>query len=365
MQSDFEIFLATLPGLEPLLADEAREAGFPLPEVQPGGVAFRGGWPEVWRANLELRGAGRVLARIGGFPVFHIAQLDKRARKLDWRAVFRADVPVKVEATCRRSKIWHDGAAASRVAGALEAAGVPVGDGGLRLSARIENNYCTLSVDTSGAPLHQREHKQAVGKAPLRETMAALFLRACGYAGTEPVVDPMCGSGTLVVEAAEMAMGLAPGRSRSFAFERLAGFDAGAWGAMTAERRPGSTELRFHGYDRDAGAVRMAAENAARARVDGVCRFDRQPVSALTPPDGPPGLVIANPPYGGRVGDTRSLYALYGAFGAVLRERFAGWRVGIVTSEPALARATGLTLEEGRPVPHGGLKVRLYRAGPL
>ncbi|MFP4239396.1 MAG: class I SAM-dependent RNA methyltransferase [Rhodosalinus sp.] len=365
MQGDFEIFLATLPGLEAELAAEARETGFPLPEVQPGGVTIRGGWPEVWRANLDLRGASRVLARIGGFPVFHIAQLDKRARKIDWRAVFRADVPVKVEATCRRSKVWHDRAAAERIAGALGAAGVPLGEGGLRLSARIEDNYCTLSVDTSGAPLHQRGHKQAVGKAPLRETMAALFLRSSGYTGTEPVVDPMCGSGTFVIEAAEIAMGLAPGRSRSFAFERLASFDAEAWAAMTAARRPCATDLRFHGFDRDAGAVRLATENATRAGVAEICGFKRQTISDLIPPDGPPGLLIANPPYGGRVGDTRALYALYGAFGAVLRERFAGWRAGIVTSEPALARATGLALHEGPPVPHGGLKVRLYRTGVL
>ena len=365
MQTDFEIFLATLPGLEPELAAEAREAGFPLPKVQPGGVAIRGGWTDVWRANLDLRGASRVLARVGGFPVFHIAQLDKRARKVDWRAVFGPDVPVKVEATCRRSKVWHDRAAAERIGRALEAAGVPTGEGGLRLSARIEDNYCTLSVDTSGAPLHQRGHKQAVGKAPLRETMAALFLRACGYAGTEPVVDPMCGSGTFVIEAAEIAMGLAPGRSRSFAFERLASFDAEAWAGMKAEQRPRATDLRVHGYDRDAGAVRMAEENATRAGVAGICRFARQAVSELTPPDGPPGLLIANPPYGGRVGDTRALYALYGAFGTVLRARFAGWRAGIVTSEPALARATGLAPDEGPPVPHGGLKVRLYRTGVL
>lgn len=365
MEQDVEIFLAAPPGLEAVLAEEARDAGFPLPEVQPGGVAFRGGWAEVRRANLELRGASRVLARIGGFPVFHLAQLDKRARKIDWRAVFRADVPVKVEAVCRRSKVYHDRAAAARIAGALEGAGVPLGEGGVRLSARIEDNFCTLSVDTSGAPLHQRGHKQAVGKAPLRETMAALFLRACGYAGAEPVVDPMCGSGTFVLEAAEIATGRAPGRSRGFAFERLAGFDAGAWAEMKAAHRPAETDLRFHGFDRDAGAVRMAEANAARSGVEGVAGFARQAVSDLAPPAGPPGLVMVNPPYGGRVGEKKALFALYGALGAVLTERFAGWRVGLVTSDGALARATGLALEPGPPVPHGGLKVRLYRGGPL
>jgi putative N6-adenine-specific DNA methylase len=109
----------------------------------------------------------------------------------------------------------------------------------------------------------------------------------------------------------------------------------------------------------------MATENAARAGVEGVARFARQAVSDLARPAGPPGLVMVNPPYGGRVGEAKALFALYGALGTVLRERFAGWRVGLVTSDAALARATGLSLDPGPTVPHGGLKVRLYQSGPL
>ncbi|WP_371060387.1 class I SAM-dependent RNA methyltransferase [Rhodosalinus sp. 5P4] len=363
----FEIFLAAPPGLEPVLADEAREKGFDVTATVAGGVLARGGWQEVWRANLELRGAGRVLVRLVGFPAVHLAQLDKRARRVPWGEVFRTDTPVRVEASCRRSRIYHEKAAAQRVAQALGGAGVPVSDEAeLRVLVRIENNLVEISLDSSGSPLHRRGHKQAVGKAPLRETLAALFLRAAGFDGAEPVVDPMCGSGTFVIEAAEIAAGLAPGRDRTFAFERLAGFDPTRWDAMRATRAARDGPLRFHGFDRDAGAVRMSLENAARAGVDGRCAFARQAISDLVPPEGAPGLVIANPPYGGRIGDMGALRALYGRFGEVMRARFAGWRVALVTSEDTLARASGLPLGAGPQVPHGGLRVRLWQtAGPL
>ncbi|MGB3553966.1 MAG: class I SAM-dependent RNA methyltransferase [Jannaschia sp.] len=365
----FEIFLMAPPGLEPLLADEARRAGFADPRAVPGGVTTTGGWADVWRANLCLRGAGRVTAQIGAFRAFHLAQLDKRARRFDWGAVLRPDVPLRVEvATNRRSKIYHAGAAKQRIETALaEELGAPLAaDAELCVRARIDDNLVVLSVDTSGEPLHRRGFKEAVGKAPMRETMAAMFLRACGYDGSEPVLDPMCGSGTFVIEAAEIAAGLAPGRARGFAFERLATFDADTWTAMRDRPARPLPPLRFHGSDRDAGVFAMARANAQRAGIAEICAFEKRSVGDLHPPEGPPGLVIVNPPYGGRIGDKKPLYGLHGALGEVLRTRFAGWRVGIVTSEGSLARATGLPfVEEGPPVAHGGLRVRLYRTGIL
>jgi putative N6-adenine-specific DNA methylase len=361
----FEIFAMAPPGLEPVLAAEMRELGFADPVAAPGGVTMRGGWRDVWRANLELRGAGRVMATVAGFRALHLAQLDKRARRVDWRAVLQADVPVRVEATSRKSRIYHAGAAAQRVAGAVEAAGVPVAeDGAVTLRVRIDDDWVSVAVDTSGEPLHHRGYKLAVGRAPMRETMAALFLRASGFDGSEPVLDPMCGSGTFVIEAAEMAAGAQPGRARGFAFERLASFDAAAFAPL---RREAVTvpDLRFHGSDRDAGAFSRARENAERAGVGAVCRFEKATVSELQRPEGPPGLVICNPPYGTRVGDRRALFALYASFGKVVAERFRGWRVGLVTTDAGLAKATGLALTSGPVVPHGGLKVRLWQSDPV
>lgn len=370
--TDFEIFLATAPGLETLLRAEALELGFAPATAVAGGVIVRGGWPDVWRANLQLRGAGRVLARLGAFRVPHIAQLDKRARKFDWAAVLRRDVAVRVEATCIKSKIYHSGAAAQRIETAIrEELGAPVSaDAAITIMARIEDDMCTLSVDTSGELLHKRGYKTAVNKAPMRETMAALFLRQCGYDGHEPVVDPMCGSGTFVIEAAEMALGLLPGRGRHFAFEQFANFDAIAWENMrraAGSRRIAPPEgLRFYGSDRDRGAVDMSQANAARAGVDALTEFKQHAISDLQPPNGPPGLVIVNPPYGTRIGDRKKLPPLYRALGQTLTARFGGWRVGIVGIEKSLADETGLPfLQPGPPVSHGGLRVTLFLTGPL
>lgn len=365
-----EIFLVALPGLEPALLDEARALGLAGATAVPGGVVVRGNWPDVWRANLWLRGASRVLVRLGAFRAMHLAQLDKRARRFPWGDFLRPDVALRVETTCRASRIYHAGAATQRIETAIrETLGAPLSaEAPLRLKVRIEDDLCTISLDASGAPLHQRGHKQAVGKAPLRETLAALFLRQCGYDGAGPVLDPMCGSGTFVIEAAGIAAGLAPGLARSFAFEDCATFDPAAWQAMReaagAAARP--VTAHFHGSDRDSGAVRMATANAERAGVGPLCRFDCRPVSDLQRPEGTPGLVMVNPPYGGRIGDKGPLRALHATLGRVLRERFSGWRVGLVTSEPALAAATGLPFAPpGPPVPHGGLKIRLYQTGLL
>lgn len=364
MSDAFEIFLVVAPGFEGLLADEAREAGFDVAGTIPGGVTLTGGWDEVWRSNLVLRGATRVLVRLAAFRAMHLAQLDKRARKLPWTDWLRPDVPVRVEATCRKSRIYHHKAAAQRVETALKAAGLSVSpDAAVVLKVRIEDDLCTVSVDTSGESLHKRRLKAEVNKAPMRETLAALFLRASGYDGSFPVVDPMCGSGTLVIEAAEIALGLLPGRTRRFAFEGLASFDAARWEAMkTVPTR--ETALRFAGSDRDQGSVRMSAANAERAGVSAITSFTCAPVSEARPPDGPPGLVIVNPPYGGRIGNKTPLYGLYAAFGDRMKTAFPGWRIGLITSEPGLARATGLDWTDTGPIiDHGGTKVRLYQTG--
>ncbi|MCP1170541.1 THUMP domain-containing class I SAM-dependent RNA methyltransferase [Limimaricola litoreus] len=375
--SIFEIFLQAPPGLERLLADEAREKGFADPAPVPGGVTTRGGWEEVWRANLELRGAGRVLVRLGGFMAFHLAQLDKRARKFPWSDVLRPGETVRVDVVCRRSKIYHAGAAKQRIETALEAFGAVIAQGGdeadkadataIAIKARIEDNEVIFSLDSSGAPLHRRGTKQFVGKAPMRETLAALFLRACGYEGREPVYDPMCGSGTFVIEAAAIAAQARSGARRDFAFERLASFDPARWQRMRDATTPAIPEgLRFAGSDRDAGAVAGAAANAARAGLEDLATFHHAAVSDAAPPEGPKGLVMINPPYGGRIGNKKLLYGLHAALGETLRRNFKGWRVGLVTSEPGLARATGLPLKPWGPsVPHGGLKITLFTAPPL
>jgi putative N6-adenine-specific DNA methylase len=364
---DLEIFLVAVPGLEGPLCAEARAKGFKAKTV-PGGVVVKGGWPEVWRANLEIRGASRVIARLGTFRASHLAQLDKLARSFPWGEFLRRDVPFRVEASCAKSKIYHSGAAAERIERAIaQELGAPsAAEADLCVRVRIERDICTIGVDTSGELLHKRGHKQAVAKAPMRETMAALFLRQCGFDGKETVVDPMCGSGTFVIEAAEIAAGLNPGRGRHFAFEMLASFDAPAWERMLAAQAPLETSLRFYGSDIDAGAIRMARANAERAGVAAYTQFAEVAAEDVEPPPGAAGLVIVNPPYGDRIGDKGRLKALYRALGQALLTRFSGWRAGLVTNDPALAEATGLPFSlSAEPVLHGGLRVSLYRTGAL
>lgn len=363
----FEIFLAVAPGLEAVLREELVEKGFRKPKCVAGGVTIKGVWRDVWRANLEIRGASRILARIASFRVVHLAQLDKLAREVDWARVLRADRPVRVEASCKGSKIYHAGAVSERVgkaiAGALD---VPVEeDAPVCVRARIEDNVCTLSVDTSGELLHRRGFKAEVNRAPMRETLAALFLRAAGFDGKQALVDPMCGSGTFVIEAAEIAGALMPGRGRAFAFEDLPSFDDAIWQSVrqASMRRAGelSEACLAFGSDRDPGAVRMSRANADRAGVTGRTDFQPADIREVEPPDTPPGLVIVNPPYGTRISNKKALYDLYGAFGDRMRARFAGWRVALVTTDAALARATRLPFEtQTGPVDHGGLKVRLH-----
>ncbi|WP_446720127.1 THUMP domain-containing class I SAM-dependent RNA methyltransferase [Loktanella sp. S4079] len=360
--------MTATPGLESALHAEAVENGFSDAQITQGGITTHGDWPDIWLANLQMRGATRVLVRIGSFMAFHLAQLDKRSRKFDWGAILDSNVPVRVEvSTNRKSKIYHAGAATQRIETALrESHGMTISaDANIVIKARIDDNKVTISLDTSGESLHKRGHKEAVNKAPMRETLASLFLRECGYDGKEPVLDPMCGSGTFPIEAAEIARGLFPGRSRHFAFEQFASFDQQAWDLMrTQTLQP--TDLKFYGSDRDAGAIRMSNANAERAGVDDLISFQNHAVADLRRPEGPAGLVICNPPYGGRIGNPKLLFGLYASLGSVLKERFSGWRVGIITSDANLAKATGLPFKpKGPPIPHGGLKVWLFQTDPL
>ncbi len=367
---DFEIFLQAAPGLEDALLAEVRTHRFKASKAVPGGVTVRGSWREVWKANLELRGAGRVNAHVATFRAPTLAELEKRAAQVAWREVLRADVPVRVEATCNASRVYHTGAAEERVGNAIRAGlGAPISpDAEVCVRVRIDNDVCSIAIDTSGELLHKRGYKEAVNTAPIRETMAALLLRMCGYTGAEPVLDPMCGSGTFVIEAAEWAANLKPGRERHFAFEQLATFDAAAWQAMRATgAAPAVTPaVRFYGSDRDAAAITISRANAERSGVSAFTEFTERPISEVTPPEGPPGLVIVNPPYGARLGDKNRLAPLYRALGATLKSRFPGWRVGIVATEPTLARATGLPFgPPSAPIAHGGLRISLYLTGPL
>lgn len=237
---------------------------------------------------------------------------------------------------------------------------------------RLVRDACTISVDASGALLHRRGYRLATARAPLRETLAAGLLLASGWnASAErplPLIDPFCGSGAIPIEAALMALNIAPGRNRRFAFMEWPDFDRELWRGLLdeadaraqARRAHLAEQLTIYGSDRDAGAIASAQANAERAGVDALVRFACHAVSAIEPP-AEPGLVVTNPPYGQRVRGGADLRNLYAQFGNVLRARCRGWRVAFLSSDRTLLSQTALRLDTDLTFINGGIKVIVAR----
>lgn len=375
-----EAFAVAAPGLEPVVAAELDRLGV-SGAVEAGGVAWTGSIDSVARANLWLRTASRVLVRVGEFHARTFWELERHARRLPWQRFVARGAPVRFRVTSRKSRLYHTGAVAQRLA---EAAGVEPVDGpagtrdqddgyddddhddaaGQLFVVRVVRDVCTVSVDTSGALLHRRGYRQAVAKAPLRETIAAAMILGSEWPAALPLVDPFCGSGTIPIEAALIARRIAPGTNRGFAFTQWPDFDTGGWARICRDAREGElprAAAPIRGSDRDAGAIEAARANAGRAGVADDVEWHVQPLSAIEPPDGC-GWVVTNPPYGVRVGEAGVVRDLYAALGNVLRGRFKGWRLALLSPGEGLDRYAGLTLHERLATLNGGIHVRLVTA---
>lgn len=362
------MFAVTIPGLEPLTAAELHALGASGVAVTGGGVNFSGPPELLWRANLELRTATRVLLRVGAVDASSLDALRRNATAVPWARLVGPIGDLRIAATCHASRIYHTGAAAQRVEAAIRETSATVqGAPPVTVVARIHKDRCTLSVDSSGEPLHRRGWRQETAKAPLRETLAAAVLAFAGWTGDRPLIDPLCGSGTIAIEAALLAMRRPPGAGRSFAFMGWPGFDAARWEALRGASLDLSLDappFPIQASDRDAGAVEATRRNAERAGVAAHVHIDARAVSAVEP-SAPAGLVACNPPYGGRMGgpDLRNLYA---ALGNLLRGPLLGYGLALLTTDRKLATATGLRIvSESAPWPHGGLRVRAYSFGAL
>jgi len=368
----FEIFITTQLGLEHLLHDEIKKFEFTNPVLLVGGVSITGDWVDVWKANMYLRGATKVLARIGEFRAFHLAQLDKRARKFPWHITISKGMSIKAEVvTNRKNKIYHAGAAVERIERAIseeigsKIAG-SVSSADIVFKIRIIDNNVIISIDTSGDGLYKRGYKLATGKAPIRENIASLALYYCGYTGNEPVLDPMCGSGTFIIEAAEISRNLMPGRNRKFSFQNLNSYDEKLVDYFIKKWENKISEFTFFGMDRNHNVVEHSIQNSKRAGIDDISNFKAQSIEKLSRPNGPEGLVIVNPPYGSRIGKKKDLFSLYRTFGEKMKNEFSGWRVGMITSDNALAQSTKLPLISSElAISNGGLKIHLYRTETL
>jgi len=372
-------FVITVPGLEGLIALELRYLGVLGAEqderspVESGGVAFNGGLDELYRANLHLRTASRVIVRLGDFYAAAFSELRKKAGRLAWERYLRPGQPVRLHVTCHKSRLYHSDAVAERVAGAIgDRLGRPTpilkpveseDDRPPQLViVRLLNDHCTVSVDTSGALLHRRGYRLATAKAPLRETLAAGMLLASGWEVQSPLIDPFCGSGTIAIEAALMRGGFPPGIKRRFTFMDWPGYEPQRWEALLAEVQPNAdTDLPpIQASDRDAGAIEIARANAERAGVTDCIEFACQAISAIQPTEGP-GWVVTNPPYGLRVSEGKDLRNLYAQLGNVLRRSYLGWQAAILCSDKSLLAQTGLKLDMSFETVNGGVKVWLGR----
>ncbi len=377
-------FAIAAPGLEAIVAAELEKLGI-TGVAEGGGVSWNGSMESVARANLWLRTASRVVVRVGEFRARTFWELERHARKLPWERFVAAGSEVRFRVTSRKSRLYHTAAVAQRLtqaavsrAGASSAqsaiaaepaTGTQADDDGYEddhgpwqlFVVRIVRDVCTVSVDTSGALLHRRGYRQAVARAPLRETIAAAMLLGSGWPGTTPLIDPMCGSGTIPIEAALIARRIAPGLGREFAFERWPEFDAGAWGRLLEDARGGQLERAvapIRGSDRDEGAVSAARGNAERAGVAADVDFQVRPISAVDPPPGT-GWVVTNPPYGVRIGEAGAVRDLYAALGNALRARCPGWVLAMLSPGEALERHVGVELSERFGTVNGGIPVRL------
>lgn len=366
-----DCWAVTHPGLETITAGELVRLGLAVGTTEPGGVAFTASGAGLARANLHLRTAGRVLVRLAEFKAVSFADLERRARRVPWAACVAGGTAVRFRVTSRKSRLYHQDAVAERLARAVTAA-VPdarIATGGADdadpaeqlFVVRLFRDRCTVSADSSGALLHRRGYRLESGKAPLRETLAAAMLLAIGWDGSRPLVDPLCGSGTIPIEAALIARNVAPGLRREFAAERWPGLADPKWAgqraAAAANVRPAGAEIA--GSDRDAGAVAAATGNAARAGVAEDVRFERRALSAAEPRSGGPGWIVTNPPYGARIGDRRPLRDLYARIGQVARGPFAGWGLALLTGAPELAAQLAVELSERFVTTNGGIRVRL------
>jgi putative N6-adenine-specific DNA methylase len=369
-------FAVAAPGLEAIAAHELGDLGIGG-APSPGGATFSGDRAALYRANLQLRTASRVLVRLGAFHAAAFSELRKKAGRLPWDAYLRPGQTVSIHATSHKSKLYHSGGVIERIAGAIadrlgtapaleKGSEEAEGPGPQLVIVRLVRDQVVISLDASGALLHQRGYRLATGKAPLRETLAAGMLLASGWDRAAPLIDPFCGAGTIAIEAALLAQHSAPGRARRFAFMDWPDYDAELWGRLVEEAQSAVTrspQPRIEASDRDAGAIEAAQANAARAGVADAIQFTQRAVSDLAAPAGP-GWVVTNPPYGLRLSEHHDLRNLYARFGQVLRQQCPGWHVALLSSDVRLEHALGLALDEPRRLPliNGGVRVSLIQA---
>ncbi len=367
-----EHFFAPCPrGLEAALAAELDVLGAAEITTTDGGAAFTGPIQLAYRANLESRLASRILWRVG-----HGAYRDENdvydlARALDWPRWFRVDRTIRVDVAASRSPLTSLEFATLRIKDAVCDRHRAVGGvrpsiskdrPDVRVHAYLTATDASFYLDTSGEPLFKRGYRRETAEAPLRENLAAGLLRLAGWQPGTPLLDPMCGSGTIAIEAAMIALDMAPGLKRTFGFQKLAWYDGPAWQRIkqAAQRRARPpAPLAIWASDDDATAIHQCSENIAAAGIEGTITVERADALTRASP-APTGIIVTNPPYGVRVAESGALAAFYPQLGDVLKQRYAGWTAYLMSGDTRLPKLIGLKASRRTPLFNGAIECRLY-----
>jgi 23S rRNA (guanine2445-N2)-methyltransferase len=368
-------FFATCArGIEPVLAGELRELGASEVEVGRGGVHFVGNKTLLYKANLWLRTAIRVLYPILEATVTSPEELYEAVRTVDWSQYLTPDHTLAVDCNVRDSRITHSKYAALKTKDAIcdqfmdqcgRRPSVDVEKPMVGLNLHIYKDQAVLSMDSSGDSLHKRGYRPILTKAPLNEALAAAIVLFTGWKGDVPVIDPMCGSGTLPIEAAWIALHRPPGLTRKhFGFQGWMDYDVKLWTDLRDEARRGVLKklpAPIVGCDVRKDAISFSRSNARAAGIGHLIHFEVCDVAEFRPPPGPPGVIVCNPPYGERIGEEKDLRALYQTLGTVLRERCSAWSAFVFTGNARLARFIGMPPAAQTPLFNGKIPCRLLR----
>lgn len=365
-------FATTTPGLEQPLLDEVRGLKSKRPRVLTGGVEFECTNRAFYRAAYHLRCANGLYLRVDDFRARDFPELYNKTRRYDWERLLVPASPIRVRASATGSALNHTGRIAETVAQAIaerfaddlgQAAPVASDEpGALRILARLDDDRCELSLDAAGQRLYRRGWREHTVAAPIRETTAAALLDLAGWRPDQPLLDPTCGSGTFVIEAALKAMARPAGEHRGFAFHRWANFRPELWAEVVAsaaaEVQP--VEPRFFGRDVDPDAIAAARHNAATAEAGAAVDLAVADLDALDPPCEAPGLVISNPPYGVRLGHGQDQAPAFERLVERFAAGFDGWRLAVLLPRERAVSHPALSLEVAAEFRNGGIPVRLW-----
>jgi putative N6-adenine-specific DNA methylase len=367
-----ETFFASCPrGLEQLLAEDLAAAGARDLKQIFGGVHFLADWPACYRANLHSRIATRILWRVAHAPYGKEEDIYRLALDTPWPKWFLAEQTIRVDVTAVKSPLKSVDFVTLRIKDAIcdrfrrdggTRPSVDTRQPDVRVHGFINGDHCTLYLDTSGAPLYQRGFRQKTVDAPLKENLAAGILRLCGWQPGVALLDPMCGSGTFLIEAAQVALRVAPGARRAFAFQRLRHFDPAAWKRLLDAARAGEAaveEAGIFGSDISPVAVRATLANLDRAGLLPAVKLSTGDLLDIDAPAAR-GILVSNPPYGERVSDHDELAEFYPLLGSALKRHFAGWNCYLISADTRLPKLVRLTPSRKTPLFNGALECRLY-----